>query len=83
MRNAVKRREYLPAVLIAQVLARAGRQIAGILDGLLPALRRRWPDISAEQLGVLEVEIARARNLAASMNTSSLLEDDADGEAER
>lgn len=76
MRNAVKRREYLPAMIIAQVLAKVGRQIAGILDGLLPALRRRWPEITADQLRLLEAEIARCRNIAATMSTASLLDDD-------
>lgn len=81
MRNAVKRREFLPAVMIAQVVALAGRQIAGILDGVVPAVRRRWPDISAEQLRVLETEIVRARNVAAGINTGMLLEDAAEDEA--
>jgi terminase small subunit / prophage DNA-packing protein len=76
MRNAVKRREYLPAVIIAQVLARMGRQIAGILDGLVPAVRRRWPELTAEQLRVLEAEIARARNLAAAISVDDLAADD-------
>ncbi len=80
MRNAVKRREYLPAVLIAQVLARMGRQVAGIFDGIVPAMRRRWPDMTAEQLKLLEAEIARARNLAAAISVDDLAAD-ADEEA--
>lgn len=80
MRNAVKRREYLPAMVIAQVLARMGRQIAGILDGLVPAVRRRWPELTGEQLRLLESEIARARNLASALSVDDLLAD-ADEEA--
>lgn len=80
MRNAVKRREYLPAVLIAQVLARMGRQVAGIFDGIVPAMRRRWPELTADQLKLLETEIARARNLAAAVSVDDLAAD-ADEEA--
>jgi phage terminase Nu1 subunit (DNA packaging protein) len=81
MRNAVKRREYLPAVIIAQVLAKAGRQIAGTLDGLVPAVRRRWPELTAEQLRLLEAEIARARNLAAAVSVDDLAADAEDSAA--
>ena len=74
MRNAIKRGEYAPIGLIEQVLSKTGRQIAGILEGLVPAVRRRWPAIGTDTLRLFEEEIARARNLAAGINTQSLLD---------
>lgn len=77
MRTAIKRKEYVPVGLIAQVLAHIGRQAAVAFDGIKPGIRMRWPDISAEQLDYIDAEVSRARNLVASMSLASLpVEDD-------
>lgn len=76
MRNAIKRREYVPVVVIEQVLAKVGRQIAGIFDGFVPAIRLRWPEVTSDQLRLIEAELARARNLAATMSPDVLVEPD-------
>lgn len=76
MRNALKRREYAPVAAISQVLAKAGRQCAGILDGLVPGIRLRWPEVSSDQLKLLETEVARARNLMATMSLDDLIDDE-------
>lgn len=76
MRNATKRRELVPVAVIELVLAKVGRQVAGILGGLTPGIRLRWPEISADQLRLIDTEIARARNLAATMSPDVLTEPD-------
>lgn len=81
MRNAIKRREYAPVAVISQVLAKVGRQCAGILDGLVPGIRLRWPEVSSDQLKLVEAEVARARNLMAAMSMADLVDPD-DAEAE-
>lgn len=80
MRNAAKRRELVPVAVIEQVLAKVGRQLAGILEGLAPAIRLRWPEVTADQLHLLEAEIVRARNLAAAMTPDVLTDDDEGGD---
>lgn len=41
----------------------------------MPAVRRRWPELTGEQLRLLESEIARARNLASALSVDDLLAD--------
>ena len=76
MRNAIKRAEYAPVALIEQVLARVGRQVAGVLDGLVPSIRLRWPDVTSDQLQIIEGEVARARNTAAQISLQQVLAED-------
>ena len=76
MRVAIKRKEYMPVGLIAQVLALMGRQSATIFDGIKPGIRLRWPDITAEQLDYIDAEVSKARNLVASMSLASLPAED-------
>lgn len=77
MRTAIKRKEYVPVGLIAQVLGHIGRQAATAFDSIKPGIRLRWPDITAEQLDYIDAEITRARNLVAGMSLASLpVEDD-------
>jgi terminase small subunit / prophage DNA-packing protein len=80
LRVALKRREAAPVSVIALVLAKVGRQCAGILDGLIPAIRRRWPSVTAEQLKFIDAEVARVRNLMASVSIDDLKPDDKDEE---
>lgn len=67
MANAVTRREMAPVWVIAEVLARVGRQIASILEALPPAIKRRALSLTPDDLLEIEKEIVRARNLAASI----------------
>jgi phage terminase Nu1 subunit (DNA packaging protein) len=81
MRNAVKAKEYAPVGLIEQVIAKVGRQAAGVLEGIVPALVLRWPDITAEQRQLVEEAVTAARNQAATMSLADLVEpDDEDAE---
>lgn len=68
MQNAVTRRELAPIGLLEQVLARVGRQVAGILEALPSQLKRRAPHLTQADYEYLSQEIARARNLAAAVN---------------
>jgi terminase small subunit / prophage DNA-packing protein len=76
MRNAVKRKEYAPVSAIAEVLAKVGRQSAGILEALTPAIRLRWPEVSSEQLRLVEGEVAKARNRIAAISLDDLVDKD-------
>lgn len=67
MANAVTRRELAPVSVIAEVLARVGRQIASILEALPPAIKRRALSLTPDDLLEIEKEIVKARNLAASI----------------
>ncbi|WP_164963965.1 terminase small subunit [Rubrivivax sp. JA1026] len=80
MRNAVKAKEYAPVGLIEQVIAKVGRQAAGVLEGIVPALVLRWPEITAEQRQLVEKAVNSARNMAAAMSLADLVdaEDEAD-----
>ena len=72
MKNAQARRELAPVSVIEEVLAHVGRQIATVLEGLQPKLRRQFPELSGEQLKLIATEVAKARQLAASVNLSAL-----------
>jgi len=76
MRNAIKRKEFAPVETIAIVLAKVGRQIAGTLEAIGPAIRLRWPDVTSEQLRLIDGEIAKARNLAAQISLDQLADDE-------
>ncbi len=81
MKNAQARREVAPVGVIEEVLAHVGRQIATVIEGIQPKLRRQFPDLTGEQLKAIVAELAKARQLAASVNLSSLdaeREDDED-----
>lgn len=74
MRNELKRRQYAPVSLLAQVLARAGLHCARILDGLVPAIHQNWQDASVEQSKLIEGEVAKARNVWAAMSLDTMQE---------
>lgn len=82
LRLALKRREVAPVAVISQVLARVGRQAAAVLEGLVPDLRRRWPDVSAEQLKLVEEAVVRVRNLMSGLTLVDVHQPDGDSEAE-
>lgn len=64
MLNARQRRELAPVAVIETVLARVGRQIAGILEALPVQLRRRAANLTTEDIEFLQAEIDKARNVA-------------------
>lgn len=76
MQNAVTRAELAPAALIEEVLTKAGAKIAGQFDAIGGLLRRRFPDLSSEQINLITGEIAKVRKVVAGMSLDNLLETD-------
>jgi phage terminase Nu1 subunit (DNA packaging protein) len=80
LQNAVSRRELAPVVLIEETLCKAASKIAGIFDGIPGMIRRRNPRLNRAEIDMISAEIARARNLVASMSLADL--DEAPGAAD-
>lgn len=80
MQNAVTRGELAPVQLIEEVLAKAGSRAAKILDTIPGTIRRREPSLSADTIATIAKDIAKVRNIAATVSLADLREDDqADG----
>jgi terminase small subunit / prophage DNA-packing protein len=77
LQNAVTRRELAPVSVLEEVLAKAGARIAGVLDAVPGAIKRRAPELPAEIRMVITTELAKARNIAADLSLDDLVEDDA------
>lgn len=82
MQNAVTRNELAPVALIEEVLSKAGGRIAGILEAIPGSVKRRVPNLSGEEIKTIAAEIARVRNVVASMSLEDLREPDEEGDAE-
>lgn len=80
MQNAVTRGELAPAYLLEEVLSRAGARAARILETIPGLLRRRLPQLSAEDLAEVARVVAKARNIAAAMRLADAAAED-EGEA--
>ncbi|WP_211160133.1 terminase small subunit [Aromatoleum aromaticum] len=76
MQNAVTRGELAPVGLIEEVLAKAGARAAKILDTIPGTIRRREPSLSADTIATIARDIAKVRNIAASVSLADLREDD-------
>lgn len=76
MQNAVTRGELAPVQLIEEVLAKAGARAAKILDTIPGTIRRREPSLSADTIATIAKDIAKVRNLAATVSLADLREDD-------
>lgn len=66
LQNAVQRKEYMPVVLLEEVLANVSRQVATQLDSVLPEVLRRFPYLSGEPARFIEQRLASAREAAAN-----------------
>ena len=69
---AERRKEVAPVAIIEQVLAHVGSQIRGTLEPLHVTLKMRCPQLTAEDIKIIETEVATACNLAASACIASL-----------
>ena len=79
---AERRKEVAPVALIEQVLAHIGAQIRSHLESLPGSLKMRCPQLSADDIKLIETEIFSACNLAATASMASLAQLDAeDGES--
>lgn len=81
MKNAVDRGELAPVSLIEEVLTKAAARSAGILDAIPGMVRRRVPQLSADEIDLIAEQVARARNIVAGMSLADLREEEepADG----
>jgi phage terminase Nu1 subunit (DNA packaging protein) len=79
---AERRKEVAPVAVIEQVLAHIGSQIRGTLEPLHVTLKMRCPQLTADDIKIIETEVATACNLAAGACMASLTAmDDDDGDA--
>ena len=69
---ALERQEYAPVPLIEQVLATVGRSIAGVLEPLHISLHKLCPALTAEDLKLIQLEVAKACDLAVNASLANL-----------
>ena len=69
---ALERREYAPVALIEQVLAQVGRSIAGVLEPMHVNLHRLCPNLTPEDLKMIQRELSRACDLAVAESLDML-----------
>lgn len=83
MQNAERRGELAPVSAMEMVLAMVGAKVGKILDTIPGQVRRRVPGIGSEVIEAIATDIAKCRNMAASMTLASLTADDeADDESD-
>lgn len=78
MQNAERRGELAPVSDMEMVLAAVGVKVGKILDTIPGLVRRRVPGIGSDVLQAIEADIAKCRNMAASMTLASLTDGDED-----
>lgn len=76
MQNAVTRKELAPTELIEAVIAKAGARAAKLLDTIPGELRRRAPQLTADDIAAIAAIIAKVRNTAASASLADVLDED-------
>jgi phage terminase Nu1 subunit (DNA packaging protein) len=79
---ALERRQYAPVAVIEQVLATVGRKIVGVLEPLHVNLHRQCPALTPEDLKIIQTEVSRACDVAASASLAILEVDEAEEGAE-
>lgn len=75
MQNAVTLGELAPVTIIEEVLTKAAVKVAGILDAIPGIVRRRVPQLNADDIQWIAIEVAKARNIAAVMSLEDLREE--------
>jgi terminase small subunit / prophage DNA-packing protein len=75
MQNAQTRGELAPVILIEEVLTKAAAKIAGIFEAIPGMLRRRVASLTADDIEMVAGEIAKARNMVASISLADVLSD--------
>lgn len=78
MQNAERRHELAPVEAMEMVLAAVGVKVGKILDTIPGLVRRRVPGICSDVIEAIESDIAKCRNMAASMTLASLSDEDDD-----
>ena len=72
IRLALERKESAAVNLLEQVIAHVGSQIRDHLQALPPTLKMRCPNLTADDLKVIETVTFETLNLAAHMSLASL-----------
>lgn len=55
--------EWAPISALTKVLASTTSQMASTFDSIPVQLKRKWPELSGEQLNIVRAELSQARNL--------------------
>ena len=76
------RGEFVPVLVIAQVLAHIGTQIASKLEPLPARIKMVCPQLTPDDLKAVETVITEARNLAASASLATLEDANKDDDLE-
>lgn len=82
MANAVTRGELAPVNLLEQVIVRAGARMGRLLETIPGLLRRRQPNLTADDIADVARVVAKVRNIAATMRLADLDADDEDDTAD-
>lgn len=82
MQNAVTRKELAPVELIEEVLTKAGAKAAKLLDTIPGELKRRAPQLTADDIAAIAGTIAKVRNIASAISLASLADDEEDDDGE-
>lgn len=69
---ALERKDYAPVALLEQVMATVGRSIVGVLEPLHVNLHRLCPHLTPEDLKLIQTEVSKACDIAASASLSVL-----------
>lgn len=64
-----------PNGVMAEVLARTAAKISAVYSGLVPELKRRYPQLDDAVLDQIEREVVRAQNLVWAMSINDVLDD--------
>lgn len=70
--NAITRNQLAPVELLEEVLAKAAGRINGIFDAIPGMIKRRVPNLTSEDVDMIAAEIAKGRNIVASMSLNDL-----------
>lgn len=82
MQNAERRGELAPVAMMELVLANVGVKVGRILDTIPAMVRRRVPAADAKTIDAIESDIAKCRNMAATMTLADLERDEDDDAAD-
>lgn len=67
LKNAQSRRELAPVDLIDWTLSRVGAQISALLEAIPLKVKQLLPKMTAAEIGLIEREVIKAQNAAASV----------------
>lgn len=72
IRLAERRGEVVPVTVVGSFIAHIGSQIRDHLQALPVQLKMRCPNLSGEDLKIVETNVSEALNMAANMSLASL-----------